>query len=437
MKCRSLIFLNMILTAAILATTIYSTMAAPVEAAATASVEAAFAPDMWQKYCLIEQGDTAKGYALIELTPAIYSLASSDLRDLRAAALKDGRIEELPYDVVSYGQTIVQKSPVAVINRGVNKTKSTATVFLGENAGLHNHLEIRTADKDFIKQAAIEGSDDGVDWVQLDSSGTIADVTAYGDGFRRTGVNYSQTNYRFLRITLTGAGDPVSIEGVDILFKNQQKAVERSIKLQVVSLKTIKKSKAESIILTSGFNNLKLHSLEFSVVEPADFSRDVSVFVSQDKENWVFAGEGKLEMLSLPQSKQPNLILPIDSQGYPYFEVLISNGDNPPLKISEVKGSYTPDYVLFPCQKKDSFRLYLSNKSANAPKYDLVNLSKKIMAASPPVWHITNPKDNPSYKAAPVPESEQHNWLLPGILAIMAAALAFLIIKSLPHVMKR
>lgn len=424
MRGRGLVFLTSFLAAAILA-------------AIALPVEAAFTPDRWQKYSSISKGDTARGYALIELKPAIYHLASPDLSDLRVVRLENGKTEELPYDIVSYGQPGMQKFPVTVINRGVNKTKSTATVFLGKKSGLHNHLEIQTADRDFIKQVIIEGSDNKTDWVKLDSSGTIADVSASGDGFRRTGVKYSRTDYQFLRITLTGAGKPVSIDGVDILFTSEESKTERQIKMNIVSREIIEKDKSESIILTSGLKNLNLHSLKFSV-DPVNFSRDITVFSSQDMKEWFFTGEGKLEMLSLPQSKQPRLSLPINSPGYRYLKVVIRNGDNPPLKISGINANFSPDYLLFPCDKPGSLRLYMSNRSAKAPEYDLVKLSPEIMATRPPVWSVSNPQDNPLFKVEPVkiPESEKHKWLLPGILAVLVAVLAIFIIKSLPHVTK-
>ncbi len=399
--------------------------------------EAAFIPDRWQKYSSINQGDIAKGYAMVELTPEIYHAASRDLRDLRMVWMDNGQMKALPYDIVSYEETAVKKHSVTVINKGINNAKSTATVFLGESTGLHNNLEIQTADRDFIKQVTIEGSNDKTDWVKLDSSGTIADVSASGDDFRRTGVTYSPNDYRYLRITLTGDGNPVSIDSVYILYRSEKAKPERQLSVNIVSRKIIEKDRSESIILTSGFNNLKLQSLSFSV-DSVNFSRDIVIFGSHDMKEWVFIGEGKLELLKLPRSKQQSLSVPVNSPGYRYLKVVIKNRDNPPLKISGVAAKFIPEYLLFPCEKGGSFRLYLSNPAAKAPEYDLVKLSSEIMTTQPPLWTVSQLQNNPVYKMEPekVPESEKHKWLLPGILAVLVAVLAIVIIKSLPHITK-
>lgn len=399
--------------------------------------EAVFSPERWQKYCSIKQGDTASGYALVELPPRVYHLASLDLRDLRVVRLEGNKTEEVPYDIVSLSEPVSQKYSVTIINQGVSDTKSTATVFLGDKAGIHNYLEIRTPERDFIKEVTIEGSENKSDWVKLDSSGKIADVTASGEGFRKTGVTYSPTDYRYLRITLTGAGKVVSIDGVDILFKNEGPTSARQLPMTIVQRESSDKEKSNSIILTSGFDNLELHTLVFSI-DSVNFSREIMVFASRDMNEWSLAGEGKLESLEVPGSKQSTLSLQVNSPGYRYLKVVIRNGDNPPLKILRVDARYSPDYILFPYDKEGSLRLYLSNTSAKVPEYDIASLSSKIMAGRPPVWSISDPQDNPLFKpeVKTTPESEKHAWLLPVIMALLVAVLGVFIVKSLPHVTK-
>lgn len=390
----------------------------------------------WQKYSLISAGDTEKGYALVELTPPIYHSSSPNLGDLRIVRLEGSKNEEVPYDIVDLNVPIQVARPGELINRGTQGSTTTATVFLGKRQ-IHNHLVIHTTDTDFIKEVTIEGSDDRTNWIKLDSPGKIADFSNSGEGFSKRDLIYNPVDYPYIRVTLTGAGKPVKIDGVDILFETGGAKTERELLLKTERREYLPKEQSDVITVSSSYNNLLIDRLLFNI-DCADFSRWVTVYGGNTTKEWFPVGEGKLESFKQSSYVKTEFSLPVNSQGYRYLKVVIRNGDSPPLKISSVRAVFTPRYLLFPYKKGGEYRIYLTNPVAKVPEYDIRGFSLKILETNPPIWTISDPKSNPHFKPAvkAIPESEKHKWLLPSVLALLVAGLAVIIMKVMPGVNK-
>jgi len=397
---------------------------------------AAFTPGQWTNYCQVETGDTSKGYALTEITGSLYQMASPDFRDIRVVQTAGADVQEVQNDIVSLSTLPrTTKLDTAMMNRGISAGKSTATVDLGTKV-LHNSLEINTASRDFIKEVSVEGSDDRVTWVKVRNSGKIADFNSPGQVFRQTKVSYDPVDYRYLRMTLFGgSGKAVEIEGIEILFKDNKAGTEKAFDMTTVSQGLSEKDNNSEIVITSGFNNFPVHSLEFAV-DQNNFSRAASLYGSNDNKNWEQVGEGRLASFNLAGYMESQLSLEVNNPGFRYLKVVINNGDSPALKVLSVKGRYFPKYILFPCKAGEQYRVYLGNPSANAPRYDLAAFSNRIVSTNPPVWNLSSPQTNPDYTPPATPESEKHKWLLPAILTLLVAGLAVFIIKLVPKVMK-
>lgn len=402
----------------------------------TAPVNASVDTGKWQKYSEITAEETEKGYALVELTPPVYHLASPHLNDLRIVHSAGGKTEEVPYDVVDLNVPVKVSRPGTLINRGSQGSTTTAAVNLG-NRQLHNHLAIHTSDKDFIKDVTLEGSENGSSWVKLDTGGKIADFSSSGEIFRKKDVIYSPVDYPYIRVTLSGPGKPVKIDGIDILFETGGAKTERDIPLKVERRQFLQKEQSDAIFITTGYNNLHINRLVFKI-DSVDFSRWVTVYGSNNNKDWYPVGEGKLEYLRQSGYLITEFPLAINSQGFRYFKVVIRNGDSTPLKISSVRGVFTPRYLLFPYKKGREYRLYMANPVAKEPEYDIRDFSSKILESAPPIWAISDPKSNPDFKPTTktIPESEKHKWLLSSVLAVMVAGLAVIILRMMSGINK-
>lgn len=399
-------------------------------------VLAAFAAGQWLKYCTIETGDISRGYALTEITGPLYQGAARDFRDIRVIGTAGNKTEEVPYDIVTVSalpQTI--KLPAAMINRGISDKKSTATVDLGKKVR-HNNLNINTRSRDFIKEVTVEASEDGTSWLKVKSSGKIADFTSTGQLFHQTHVAYDPVDYRYLRVTLDGgSGKAVEIDGIEILFTDDKSGAEKNLEMEIVSQGQSKKDNTTEIVVTGGFNNFPIHSLNFAV-DNTNFNRAAVIFGSNDRKEWEQVGDGQLVSFNLSGYTDVQLNVRINHTGYRFLKAVIHNGDSAPLRVLGVKGRYFPGYILFPCQTGREYRVYFGNQSAVAPAYDISAFSSRILSTNPPEWKLSAPRANPEYKTPLPPESERQKWLLPSVLAILIAGLAVFIIKLVPKVMK-
>ena len=405
----------------------------------TPPAQAAFNVSDWPRYCAVESGDTTGGYALTEISGSLYEGAFEDLRDVRVAQTTAGKIEEVPYDVVSRSNVPKEiQLTASLMNRGVTGKSSTATVFLGASGLTHNHLKINTGSRDFIKEVTLEGSDDRTTWVKVKNSGKIADFSSSGRVFHQTDITYDSIDYPYLRVTLSaGTGEVVNIDGIEVFFDDIKAGNENYMELRVIDRQVSKKENTSIITMTSGYSNFPLHRVALSAGS-TNFSRPAVIYGSADMKAWHQVGEGSLASFSLANYSESQMFLAVNSPGYRYLRVVVRNGDSAPVNFTGARGYYYPKYLLFPCKSGSRYGVYYGNRFVKTPEYDLNSFSVKILDTNPPVWKLSLPQANPLYQVKPkvVPESEKYKWLLPGILAVLVAALAVFIIKAVPKVMK-
>jgi hypothetical protein len=398
---------------------------------------AEFTVSQWQQFGEITTGDTAKGYALVEVTGPLAEQAAADLRDVRVVKTSGGSLEEIPYDIVT--STVQQQErslSAAVLNRGTAGRDSTAIIDLGSSMMPHNRLRIHTASRNFIKEVTLAGSQNRQTWVEIRNSGKIADFRTTGQVFRQTEISYDSTDFRYLRIALAeGTGDAVVIDGIDVLYIENAPENEKHLPMKITDQETSAKDNSSIITMTGGFSKLTIDKLQFTV-EDVNFSRPAVILASSDMKSWVRVGEGTLASFKLTNYTGTQLTLPLTPTSYRYLRVIIENGDSAPVKVLEVKGLYNPRYILFPVEAGGSYRVYVDNNAAQVPKYDLASFSDRVVAADPPIWGLAELQKNPEFKENKVvPASEKHKWLLPGVLAVLVAGLGFFIVRTLPKVM--
>ena len=103
-----------------------------------------------------------------------------------------------------------------------------------------------------------------------------------------------------------------------------------------------------------------------------------------------------------------------------------------PLTIAGAKAYVATDEIIFETFSGLSANVYMGNSEAGKAKYDIVNrLSGNTDDVA--AMAITSPVGvNPQYieKAAVVPWSEQHKWLIGVVLAMVVAVLGWFILKS-------
>ena len=173
------------------------------------------------KQAVLPDNITELGLVEVELDPEVYAHASPDLRDLRVVGEQEGREEPYKLLVESGDQ---RRASVAANMRDLGHAAGRYTSFvldLQPVGALHNELELQTSSRNFQRQVAIEGSDDGESWRTLQSNVVIFDLTVVERGFtaRETRVTYPDSTARFLRVRIADDGlEPLNIHGAVVFF---------------------------------------------------------------------------------------------------------------------------------------------------------------------------------------------------------------------------
>ena len=115
---------------------------------------------------------------------------------------------------------------------------------------------------------------------------------------------------------------------------------------------------------------------------------------------------------------------------------MIHDEDSPPLGIRGARGEVAVREIVFRASAPGEHRLYVGDRTATAPYYDLAAiLDRADRAAEPreakmgPV--LPNPRFGESDRAAPLPFTERHRTALGVALAVVLLALSLWAIRLL------
>jgi hypothetical protein len=119
------------------------------------------------------------------------------------------------------------------------------------------------------------------------------------------------------------------------------------------------------------------------------------------------------------------------------LELVIENGDNPPLQITGVKADGATYRLLFFVQPGAALKLYFGgNPDDPAPAYDTVALEAALTRGYEPLAASLGPVvANPDYRGDSAPGWGKLNtkWLLSGALVLMVLVLGAVLVRSTKH----
>ena len=365
------------------------------------------------------------GLVALELDSEVYAHASPTLGDLRVANQQDG--QEQPYKLLVESGDL-RRASVSANMRDLGHTgQSTSFVLdLLSDGALHNELEIQTSSRNFQRQVAIEGSDDGESWRTLRDDGIIFDLTIEERGFttRDTRVTYPDSTARFLRVQITDEDlEPLSIGGGVVFFARQLEPRRASLPLAIVGREDYAERKETVLLLDGGRAGFPANRIELDIPQ-RNFYRQVSVEGSNDLESW--RGVQSNETLyDLDTSKfvGNDLSIGFGESRFRYYRVTIANEDNPRLSVNGARASGFVRKLVFSADPGQSYRLYYGNPEASAPSYDLERIFPYLVTEGLPVAALGPHLQNPAFTVVAPPErpfTERYPWLLPTAVAIAA-----------------
>ncbi len=371
----------------------------------------------------LQSSGAGQHYAVID--EKIWEHARADLGDLR---LYSGQTET-PYALaVERGALHSESRDVRVLQPGRIGGK---TQFFLDMAGLseYDHVDIKLAAKDYVAHARIEGHDDihAPRWTDL--GGTIFYDLSHENLGGNSTLRLPLTTYKFLRVTIDGPVQPKDIEGASASVREEEKAVWRDVSRGMEPA-----LQGRDTVLTFAVTpNVPIERIVFTIgPSQPNFRRPVEI--QNDKKQWLGSGElSRIHMNRLGQridSEQSDIEL--SAAGQSVIKVIIHNGDDQPLKITEARLQQLERRIYFDAGPPASApALYYGDEKLGGPEYDYAKLFQKDAKASgtqlgPEIW-------NTAYTGRPDerPWSEKHPAVLWAAIVAAVVVLGAIAIRSL------
>ena len=344
----------------------------------------------------------------IVVDEAIWKHARRDLGDLRLY----GGDAEIPYSLVIERDSLQRERTVVPVLQ--QSTVAGKTQFLIDMSALaeYDHVDLDLAARNFVAHARVEGenSPQSRSWAMLGDS-ILYDLSSDGLGSNHM-LRLPRTKYKFLRVTVDGPVKPRDVHGASSETTDEQIAQWRDV---VAPSKREERSK-ETIITFTVPDDTPIEKAAFTV-DPAqpNFWRKVEIQNSAGvplaageikRIHMVRAGrkidsEENAVQLSVPQTP-----------GQTTIKVIVHNGDDPPLRIADVRLQQFERRIYFDTPGRGQVTLYYGDDKLGPPVYEYARLFQLHKAAT--LASLAPEVSNDAYKGRPDdrPWSERHPVVL-------------------------
>lgn len=369
------------------------------------------------------------GFAAFLINADLFSHLNPSISDLRIRN-ENG---EVSYAIAVEGeQKSYVKVPVRMFN--LSSVRGGATTFIldiGKAGIFHNSLEIETSSENFRRMVEIEGSNDQSSWRVLNSKGQIFDYTVRdikSVKVQDTKVSYPDTNFRYLRVKIINNNEPpLEVSGVRVWREVVQSA--REIAYQpAFRIEEDPADKTTNIVLDFGASGVPHRKVRlFS--NATNFSRAVNIYSSSDGMNWRFISQDYIYSISAKKFSGSRLEFSYPETNRRYLKISILNFDDQPISVNSIKVFGIVRRVIFKYEPGKTYFVYAGNPQASRPKYDIEKILPYADLSSIDYMQIGSLEENPNYTPPVKPLTERWPYLLPAVLVLIIALLAFLLIR--------
>ncbi len=367
-----------------------------------------------------------EGYYAISLTPEIFQHLNDDFSDLRIYSLTSMDTTENPYVLRIKRKRISSRDfSLPEFNRSYKNKVLFVSFELPPNTGLTN-IELAFKEINFFATVNIEGSDDRKNWFEIVNDQKVFSVSNTHENYRYTRVNFPQTKYPFVRISVQSENE-LHYEGTT--FKSEEVIPGEFIPVDLSwKVSEEKRSKQSWIDLTLKYYQ-PLSALQIHTKNDKDFYRHCLIQIVSDSiksekgwiKNYRTVAEGYITSFY-------DNIFELSNQSAKQVRILIDNQDNEPITISDVKAS-APAVKVISLLKPGTNYLFYGNRTVGFASYDLQYFERKIPASIPDL--TIGPEENISPELSTTnPLFENKIWLWSIIVAVVGV-LGFFTIRMM------
>lgn len=361
-------------------------------------------------------GDTK--YKAVRLGTEIYNKANSNLSDLM---LYDESDEVIPYFINSYEinqNASEQRYPIKLIDTFVKDDFYYHDFSLAQKYThdvISTSVTVESSNDNFAKNIELYGGFDGVNWefVSNDKLYSVQDS-------KKLYINFAKpVKYTHLRFKISDSAERVSFKGGEFVYNQKLTSLDHFIQSEEVDF-SIEEVEKETILTISGFKNVRLREIE--LVTDSMFKRNVRLE----------GGTGKvLYNLKFNETAYADTVLNADGfkSDKDEIRVIVSNGDDKPIKVEKILAAYYTDEIVF--EYKSGQKVFLSFGDAEKtapPRYDIANY--KDMVLSEKIDRLT--VSFIESENVPVPDvPKDYTWIYNLVIILIAVVLGVIFLLKL------
>lgn len=381
------------------------------------------------------------GQTCVVLDSQAFAHAAPSLKDLRLYQ----NAREIPYAVTLSEPTQPDSTPARVLNLG---SRNGSIVFdLEMPSRPYTEVNLNIDGQDYLATATVSGKTNPHDAAATNlGEFTLFDLTSQRLSHNTT-LHLQESSFPWLHIVLTASPAP----GTHIFRPKPQIVLgatvppsreAQSLYTTAAETTTITQHGRQSIATFTLPERVPVERISFDVAPSfkANFSRDVHVY-DRPEGTPATSGEnvaGTILRVRLTQTgreiRQQQLSVPAtigsNMQSPATLDVVVENGDDPPLPITAVRLEMRQRNLCFEAPTIQPLTLYYGDPALAAPQYDYARLFSSATHINPA--QLGPEQLNPGYHPRPDgrPFTERYPDLLWIALLIVICSLAFVAIHS-------
>ena len=362
----------------------------------------------------------------------LYEKAELSLADLRIYRIRQKDSLEVPYLISGIWGTEAQTDEYFEI---LNKTKTDKgyyfTLQREDNQSEISEINLSFDNRNFDWRIDLEGSNDQKEWFGILENYRVLSIQNSKTDFSFENLIFEKTGYKYYRILVKTNEKPLLSEAAfqnDDVLKYQKFNVH---KIQNFKVKNDKKSKTSTAVFSLK-NSLPIHSFRIKVENKNDFYRPISIYAIDT----IATEKGKLAEYSGIADGTLSSLKGADLKSYKevlakQMMIVIDNGDNPPLKISEIEVKTYENGIVFKAEKSGDYILTYGNQQIiDRPNYDIETFEEKISREKKDTVSLSNEMIVKQADNRSKPLMESDYWLS-GIMIVLILFLGYFSYKMI------
>lgn len=370
----------------------------------------------WQYYK--ELPVTSSGFSAIRLDQEVMRHCQENFSDLRVT---DQAGREISSQVI---QPDKQRLDIATTERDRIEYPDYSSVVLdlGPQPQAHNRIDVNLdSSKDYMREVKLEASLDNQTWGKI-GQGRI--MMFHGRTYNT--VSFTTNTARYMRVNIS------QVSGEKRLLLTNTQVYFMPVSLYQAKVIPVNLSQRSDRTRTNIVVDLQVPNFFINrvTIETPDRNYDRMLFVESDSQTSKTNRTLTMNTDNIFDYQWQNYAstrdyIEINQYARRYLLLSIDNGNSAPLKITGIKVTASPPYLM--ADLKGSARLWYGNPNIDLESYDLGKFAYLVQATDLR-WVTPGPQQlNPDYK---VPFSEQHKWLLDALIILVALGFVAIIIKN-------